>query len=86
MGAKLLVVEDEQALSELLAYNLEAEGYEVRTAESAEDAELLVAEETPDLVILDFSPITSAQNHRIPWHPLPPSGDERNPVNFTLRH
>ena len=54
MGAKLLVVEDEQALSELLAYNLEAEGYEVRTAESAEDAELLVAEETPDLVILDW--------------------------------
>ncbi|MFT5507384.1 MAG: two-component system phosphate regulon response regulator PhoB [Hyphomicrobiaceae bacterium] len=54
MGAKLLVVEDEQALSELLTYNLEAEGYEVRTAESAEDAELLVAEEIPDLVILDW--------------------------------
>lgn len=54
MGAKLLVVEDEQALSELLTYNLEAEGYEVRAAESAEDAELLVAEESPDLVILDW--------------------------------
>ena len=54
MGAKLLVVEDEQALAELLTYNLEAEGYEVRNAESAEDAELLVAEEAPDLVILDW--------------------------------
>jgi two-component system phosphate regulon response regulator PhoB len=54
MGAKLLVVEDEQALAELLTYNLEAEGYEVRYAESAEDAELLVAEEAPDMVILDW--------------------------------
>lgn len=54
MGAKLLVVEDEQALAELLIYNLEAEGYEVRGAQSAEDAELLLAEETPDLVILDW--------------------------------
>lgn len=54
MGAKLLVVEDEHALAELLTYNLEAEGYEVRAAESAEDAELLVAEEVPDLVILDW--------------------------------
>ena len=54
MGAKLLVVEDEHALAELLTYNLEAEGYEVRSAESAEDAELLVAEEVPDLVILDW--------------------------------
>ena len=54
MGAKLLVVEDEQALAELLIYNLEAEGYQVRGAQSAEDAELLLAEETPDLVILDW--------------------------------
>lgn len=54
MGAKLLVVEDELALAELLTYNLEAEGYEVRCTASAEDAELLIAEELPDLVILDW--------------------------------
>ena len=54
MGAKLLVVEDEQALAELLIYNLEAEGFEVRGAQNAEEAELLLSEETPDLVILDW--------------------------------
>lgn len=54
MGAKLLIVEDEQALAELLAYNFKAEGYDVRVAESAEEAELLVAEEVPDLVVLDW--------------------------------
>lgn len=54
MSAKILVVEDEQTLAELLTYNLEAEGYEVRAAESAEEAELLVAEEMPDLTILDW--------------------------------
>ncbi|MFY0612130.1 MAG: phosphate regulon transcriptional regulator PhoB [Hyphomicrobiaceae bacterium] len=54
MSAKLLIVEDEQALAELLAYNLKAEGYDVRVAESAEEAELLVAEEVPDLVVLDW--------------------------------
>ena len=54
MGAKLLIVEDEQALAELLTYNLEAEGYAVRSADSAEEAEVLVAEEMPDLVVLDW--------------------------------
>lgn len=54
MNAKVLVVEDEPALLEMLSYNLEAEGFVVFQAESAEDAELLVAEEDPDLVILDW--------------------------------
>lgn len=54
MNAKVLIVEDEPALLEMLTYNLEAEGFEVHQAERAEDAELLVAEEDPDLVILDW--------------------------------
>ena len=54
MSAKILVIEDEQTLAELLTYNLEAEGYDVRAAESAEEAELLVAEDMPDLTILDW--------------------------------
>jgi two-component system phosphate regulon response regulator PhoB len=54
MSAKVLIVEDEQPLSEMLTYNLEAEGFVVYQAESAEEAEILVAEEEPDLVILDW--------------------------------
>ena len=54
MSAKVLIVEDEQPLAEMLAYNLETEGFVVLQAESAEEAEMLVAEEQPDLVILDW--------------------------------
>lgn len=53
-SAKILVVEDELALAELLRYNLEAEGYVVSHAETGEDAELLVSEELPDLMVLDW--------------------------------
>ena len=54
MTAKLLIVEDEQALSELLRYNFEAEGFHVTHCESGEEAEIIVAEETPDIVVLDW--------------------------------
>ena len=37
MGAKVLIVEDEQPLAEMLTYNLEAEGFVVLHAESAEN-------------------------------------------------
>jgi len=51
---QILLVEDEPAQREVLAYNLEAEGYTVRRAENGEDAMLLIAEEPPDLIILDW--------------------------------
>jgi two-component system, OmpR family, phosphate regulon response regulator PhoB len=54
MGAKILVVEDETALVVLLRYNLEAEGHAVSVATTGEEAKLLLAEERPDLVILDW--------------------------------
>ncbi len=54
LGAKVLVVEDEAALAEVLRYNLEAAGYAVVHAETGDEAELLVAEERPDLVLLDW--------------------------------
>jgi two-component system, OmpR family, phosphate regulon response regulator PhoB len=50
----VLVVEDEAALAELLRYNLEAEGYEVAGAATGEEAELLIRERPPDLVLLDW--------------------------------
>ena len=54
MTAKVLIVEDEAPLAELLRYNLEAEGYRVSHAVTGEEAEVLVSEERPDLVVLDW--------------------------------
>jgi len=50
----VLVVEDEPAQREVLAYNLEAEGFRVQQADNGEEALLIVAEETPDLIVLDW--------------------------------
>lgn len=54
MPARVLIVEDDPALAELLRYNLEAQGYETTCAATAEDGELLLAEERIDLVVLDW--------------------------------
>ena len=50
----VLVVEDEAAQREVLAYNLQAEGFDVASAESGDDALLLVEEAPPDVIILDW--------------------------------
>ena len=50
----VLVVEDEGAQREVLQYNLEAEGFVVVVADNGEDALLLVQEEQPDLMVLDW--------------------------------
>jgi two-component system phosphate regulon response regulator PhoB len=50
----ILVVEDEESLSLLLRYNLEAEGYQVDVAERGDDAELKLRETVPDLMLLDW--------------------------------
>jgi two-component system phosphate regulon response regulator PhoB len=54
MSAKVLVVEDEAPLAEILRYNLESEGFRVAHAESGEEALILLDEERPDLVVLDW--------------------------------
>jgi two-component system phosphate regulon response regulator PhoB len=51
---RILIVEDEEALTLLLRYNLEAEGYEVETVGRGDEAELRLREEPPDLVLLDW--------------------------------
>ncbi len=50
----VLLVEDEPAQREVLAYNLEAEGFGVAMAENGDDALLLVDEAQPDVIILDW--------------------------------
>ncbi|MEP2921295.1 phosphate regulon transcriptional regulator PhoB [Sulfitobacter sp.] len=51
---QVLLVEDEPAQREVLAYNLEAEGYAVRSADNGEEAMILIDEAAPDLIILDW--------------------------------
>ena len=48
----ILVVDDEQDLCEILKFNLETEGYEVDTANSAEEV-LEIGAEKYDLLLLD---------------------------------
>lgn len=50
----VLLVEDEAAQREVLAYNLEAEGFDVSRAGDGEEAVMLFEEDRPDLVILDW--------------------------------
>jgi two-component system phosphate regulon response regulator PhoB len=54
MKPNILIVEDEEALVLLLRYNLEAEGYGVETVARGDEADLLLKERSPDLVILDW--------------------------------
>jgi DNA-binding response OmpR family regulator len=54
MAEKILVVEDELALSETLVYNLERQGYEVFAAMDGHEALALAREKKPDLIILDL--------------------------------
>ena len=51
---RVLVVEDEPAQLEVLAYNLEAEGFAVSRARDGEEALLIIAEEAPDIIVLDW--------------------------------
>jgi two-component system phosphate regulon response regulator PhoB len=50
----IFVVEDEEPLSLLLRYNLEAEGYVVDTFSRGDEAELRLREFQPDLLLLDW--------------------------------
>jgi len=54
MPARILIVEDEEPLTLLLRYNLEAAGYVVECAARWDEAELKLRENVPDLVVLDW--------------------------------
>lgn len=53
-SAQILIVEDEEPLSLLLRYNLEADGYSVETVARGDDADTWLREKLPDLVVLDW--------------------------------
>ena len=54
MKQKVLVVEDDKDIQEIIEYNFTSEGYEVITCSDGEDAVDLIRHEKPDLVILDW--------------------------------
>jgi two-component system, OmpR family, phosphate regulon response regulator PhoB len=54
MAARVLVVEDEPAVQELMRYTLEQAGMEALTALNAEDALLMLRDELPDAVLIDW--------------------------------
>jgi two-component system phosphate regulon response regulator PhoB len=54
MSARILIVEDEEPLSLLLRYNLEAEGYRVEVSARGDEADIRLREEVPDLLLLDW--------------------------------
>ncbi|MCA1798843.1 MAG: phosphate regulon transcriptional regulator PhoB [Xanthomonadaceae bacterium] len=53
-GKHLLLVEDERAIREMLAFSLQRAGFSVQAAEDVAAARRAVADRTPDLVILDW--------------------------------
>jgi two-component system alkaline phosphatase synthesis response regulator PhoP len=54
MAARILVVDDEPAVTDLLAYNLRAAHYEVLTAGDGREALRLARQANPDLILLDL--------------------------------
>jgi two-component system phosphate regulon response regulator PhoB len=54
MKPYVLIVEDEAPLQQLLAYNLERAGFSVGQAYDGDEAQTMMAERTPDLVVLDW--------------------------------
>ncbi|MAU41791.1 MAG: phosphate regulon transcriptional regulatory protein PhoB [Kordiimonas sp.] len=54
MTARILLVEDDINITELVRYNLEQEGYSVNTALDGEDGLMMASETPPDLIILDW--------------------------------
>ncbi len=54
MTTTILVVEDEPAILELVAVNLRHAGFQVVRATSAEEAETIIRNELPDLLVLDW--------------------------------
>jgi len=51
---KILVVEDDKDIVEVIKYNLTKEGYQVTSALSAETATKILDENLPDLILLDL--------------------------------
>lgn len=53
-GKRILIVEDEEPIRRMMRFSLERAGFQVDEAEDAKAARLAMAEQLPDLVLLDW--------------------------------
>ena len=91
-GKRILVVDDEEDILELVRFNLEREGFEVSTAETGEKALAAARAQHPDLLVLDLmwpgvdglevcrQLKSDAQTSRIPIVMLTARGDDTDIV------
>ncbi len=54
MNTRVLVVEDDENIAELIRYNLESNGYNVDQEFDGEDAMIAATENIPDIILLDW--------------------------------
>lgn len=54
LNQKILVVDDEQPIADIVQFNLEKEGYQVIVAHDGDEAIRLALDEDPDLILLDI--------------------------------
>ena len=54
MSACILIVEDEESIQELLIYNFQSEGFDVRALDGSGDVVRDIVDEPPDLIVLDW--------------------------------
>jgi len=90
MAVRILLVDDEPLYLRLLKVNLESEGYEIVSARNGEEALEILAQEIPDLIIMDvmmpkLDGIATCNRIRqfsnVPIILLTALGDEQNKVN-----
>lgn len=92
MNAKILIVEDEPAIQELLAFNVVQAGFQALRAEDAENMWQQIRNDVPDLILLDWMlPETSgvalakqlradARTRDVPIIMLTARGEERDKI------
>src|SRR3972149_11971220 len=54
MNDRILIIEDEAAIREMIGYTLMKEGYQFAEAESVEAARPLIESQKPDLILMDW--------------------------------
>jgi len=54
MSAHILIIDDEEAIRDMLAFALRGAGYQPLVAANAREAEQVIADQNPDLLLLDW--------------------------------
>jgi two-component system alkaline phosphatase synthesis response regulator PhoP len=61
-NTKILLVDDEPDILEIVGYNLAQEGYQIFTASNGKEAVLKAKKEVPDLIIMDVMMLEKFRN------------------------